>query len=153
MFRNADAYTYVGIHNTRPVNIQWRAGKQQCAFYCPLHFQLDYSSSRKSRSLYRRCLKLSLDWAVHRYIWRGQAVYIRSLFDANKNVREPRQQRVSIPGPFNPSRLITSQALFQETEELLEKWKHPDPYRPPTAPGGTASKASCSAFVLNLLRV
>lgn len=28
------------------------------------------------------------------------------------------------------------QALITETENLLEKWKHPDPYRPPTAPGG-----------------
>lgn len=28
------------------------------------------------------------------------------------------------------------QALFQKTESLLEEWKHPDPYRPPTAPGG-----------------
>jgi hypothetical protein len=28
------------------------------------------------------------------------------------------------------------QALIQETQELLEQWKHPDPYRPPTAPGG-----------------
>ena len=25
---------------------------------------------------------------------------------------------------------------MQEAETLLEKWKHPDPYRPPTAPGG-----------------
>ncbi|BDD63219.1 hypothetical protein MAP00_008142 [Monascus purpureus] len=72
-------------------------------------------------SLYRRSLKLALDWAVHRYIWRGQAVYIRSLFDANKNVRDPRQQKV----------------LLQETERLLETWKHPDAYRPPTAPGGS----------------
>jgi NADH dehydrogenase (ubiquinone) 1 beta subcomplex subunit 9 len=39
-------------------------------------------------------LKLSLDWAVQRSIWRGQAVYIRSLFDANKDVRDPRQQQV-----------------------------------------------------------
>lgn len=46
-------------------------------------------------SLYRRSLKLALDWAVHRYIWRGQALYIRSLFEANRDVREPRQQRVS----------------------------------------------------------
>ena len=30
------------------------------------------------------------------------------------------------------------QILFNETEKLLEKWKHPDPYRPPTAPGGMA---------------
>jgi NADH dehydrogenase (ubiquinone) 1 beta subcomplex subunit 9 len=46
------------------------------------------------RSLYRRSLKLALDWAVHRQVWRGQAVYIRSLFEANKDVRDPRQQQV-----------------------------------------------------------
>ncbi len=47
-----------------------------------------------TRSLYRRSLKLALDWAVHRYLWRGQALYIRSLFEANKNITNPRQQRV-----------------------------------------------------------
>ncbi|KAL5470417.1 hypothetical protein PMIN07_001768 [Paraphaeosphaeria minitans] len=73
--------------------------------------------------LYRRSLKLALDWAVHRYLWRGQAMYIRSLFEANKTVAEPRRQR----------------DLIKETENLLEKWKHPDPYRPPTAPGGELS--------------
>lgn len=31
---------------------------------------------------------------------------------------------------------IHQQELIKETEALLEKWKHPDPYRPPTAPGG-----------------
>ncbi|KIW00940.1 uncharacterized protein PV09_07680 [Verruconis gallopava] len=72
-------------------------------------------------SLYRRALKLSLDWSVHRYIWRGQAMYIRSLFETKKDVRDPRLQR----------------AIIAEAEELLEKWKHPDPYRHPTAPGGS----------------
>ncbi|EGD94479.1 LYR family protein [Trichophyton tonsurans CBS 112818] len=76
------------------------------------------------RVLYKRALKLSLDWAVHRNLWRGQAVYIRSLFEANKHVRNPHDQRV----------------LLQETEKLLEKWKHPDPYRAPTAPGGEFSR-------------
>ncbi|KAG9501446.1 hypothetical protein J7337_007134 [Fusarium musae] len=28
-----------------------------------------------------------------------------------------------------------AQALLTETEKLLESWKHPDPYTPPTAPG------------------
>ena len=46
------------------------------------------------RSLYRRALKLSLDWSVHRYLWRGQALYIRELFEANKHIKDPRQQRV-----------------------------------------------------------
>lgn len=46
------------------------------------------------RSIYRRALKLSLDWSVHRYIWRGQALYIRSLFEAKRDVRDPRLQKV-----------------------------------------------------------
>lgn len=29
------------------------------------------------------------------------------------------------------------QEIIKQTEELLEKWKHPDPYRAPTAPGGS----------------
>ena len=87
-----------------------------------------------ARSLYRRCLKLSLDWAVQRSVWRGQALYIRSLFEANKNVVEPQKQRVG--GILLTWSKLTAKALLQETEELLEKWKHPDPYRPPTAPGG-----------------
>lgn len=33
-------------------------------------------------------------------------------------------------------KLTSTQELIKETEALLEKWKHPDPYRPPTAPGG-----------------
>lgn len=72
-------------------------------------------------SLYRRSLKLALDWSVHRDVWRGQALYIRSLFEKNRAVTDPRLQR----------------ALLKETEKLLEKWKHPDPYIPPTAPGGS----------------
>ncbi|KAL8243921.1 hypothetical protein R6Q59_010179 [Mikania micrantha] len=46
--------------------------------------------------------------------------------------------------------LICYKILFTETEKLLEKWKHPDPYRPPTAPGGIiygASKFSYSVLV------
>ncbi|KAF4944351.1 hypothetical protein FSARC_14699 [Fusarium sarcochroum] len=78
------------------------------------------STRRAALSLYRRSLKLALDWAVHRHLWRGQALYIRSLFEANRNVTDPRHQR----------------ALLTETEKLLESWKHPDPYTPPTAPGG-----------------
>lgn len=32
-----------------------------------------------------------------------------------------------------------TQVLLRETEKLLENWKHPDPYRAPTAPGGMSS--------------
>ncbi|KAF1982080.1 hypothetical protein K402DRAFT_467095 [Aulographum hederae CBS 113979] len=84
-------------------------------------------------ALYRRSLKLALDWSVHRYLWRGQALYIRSLFEANKNVLQSRQQK----------------ALMHETELLLEKWKHPDPYRPPTAPGGSKYERNLPAPILD----
>jgi NADH dehydrogenase (ubiquinone) 1 beta subcomplex subunit 9 len=93
-----------------------------------------------SRSLYRRSLRLALDWAVQRNLWRGQAVYIRSLFDAKKDVRDPRQQRVWAQGWRHIQGVIAdsgpAQVLIMETEKLLEKWKHPDPYIPPNAPGG-----------------
>ena len=92
------------------------------------------------RSLYRRSLKLALDWAVQRNLWRGQAVYIRSLFDANKNIRDPRQQRVQEMlwyHKLNMTLTFARKVLFTETEKLLQKWKHPDPYVPPTAPGGS----------------
>ncbi|CAD0052966.1 unnamed protein product [Aureobasidium pullulans] len=90
--------------------------------------------------LYRRSLKLALDWSVHRHLWRGQALYIRSLFEANSNVREPRQQRVSSLSIITrppPPLVSVNPILFDQTEELLKQWKHPDPYRPPTAPGGS----------------
>ncbi|OQD73810.1 hypothetical protein PENDEC_c013G01457 [Penicillium decumbens] len=83
-------------------------------------------------SLYRRSLKLSLDWAVQRSVWRGQAVYIRSLFEANRDVRDPRQQQV----------------LLRETEKLLDEWKHPDAYRPPYAPGGSKWERNLPARIL-----
>jgi hypothetical protein len=52
------------------------------------------TADSKSRSLYRRSLKLALDWSVHRHLWRGQAIYIRSLFENNRDVSDPRLQRV-----------------------------------------------------------
>ncbi|EDN95083.1 hypothetical protein SS1G_10958 [Sclerotinia sclerotiorum 1980 UF-70] len=43
----------------------------------------------------------------------------------------------------------SSIALFKETEDLLEKWKHPDPYRPPTAPGGSKYERNLPAPILD----
>ncbi|PQE13288.1 hypothetical protein CJF31_00008288 [Rutstroemia sp. NJR-2017a BVV2] len=95
------------------------------------------STKQVVSSLYRRALKLSLDWCVNRNLWRGQALYIRSLFEANKHINDPRQQRAS------------SLALYKETEDLLMKWKHPDPYRPPTAPGGSKYERNLPSPILD----
>lgn len=94
------------------------------------------------RSLYRRSLKLALDWAVSRQLWRGQALYIRHLFEANRHVTDQGQQRVygadldHFIGAIGADD-TAAQALLRETEKLLETWKHPEPYVPPTAPGGS----------------
>jgi NADH dehydrogenase (ubiquinone) 1 beta subcomplex subunit 9 len=42
-----------------------------------------------------------------------------------------------VPTIVEPGTDASAQELIKETELLLEKWKHPDPYRPPTAPGGS----------------
>ncbi|RPA84361.1 NADH dehydrogenase 1 beta subcomplex subunit 9, partial [Ascobolus immersus RN42] len=73
-------------------------------------------------SLYKRSLKLALDWLPgKRNRWRVQAVNLRKLFEANRHVQDPRIIR----------------ELLVATEAQLEKFKHPDPYIPPEAPGGS----------------
>lgn len=41
------------------------------------------------------------------------------------------------------------QELIEQTEQLLEKWKHPDPYRAPTAPGGSKYERNLPAPILD----
>lgn len=64
------------------------------------------------QSLYKRSLKLSLDWYIQRDLWRQKALAIRAQFEQNKHVTNPRQ----------------IQQLVQNAEKELESWAHPDPY-------------------------
>ncbi|EMD40587.1 hypothetical protein CERSUDRAFT_44083 [Gelatoporia subvermispora B] len=73
------------------------------------------------KSLYRRLLYNELDWVIDRRLWRAKALAIRAEFDSNRNVHDPR---------------ALSQ-LFEKAESSLAEHKHPDPYRPPTAPDGS----------------
>jgi hypothetical protein len=73
---------------------------------------------RHHSRLYRRSLKLALDWSVHRYLWRGQALYIRSLFEANANIREPRQQKVSDTRPSQASSFGPPRAFLEHHTSL-----------------------------------
>jgi len=45
--------------------------------------------------------------------------------------------------------ITRSQEIMQQTEALLQKWKHPDPYRPPTAPGGSKYERNIPAPILD----
>ncbi|WVQ79392.1 hypothetical protein IAT38_001489 [Cryptococcus sp. DSM 104549] len=73
------------------------------------------------KSLYKRYLTNALDWYIRRDLWRYKALEIRAEFEANRDVTEPRALAV----------------LLENAEKKLAKRIHPDPYRPPTAPGGT----------------
>ncbi|KAJ6539711.1 hypothetical protein B0H19DRAFT_1180249 [Mycena capillaripes] len=73
------------------------------------------------QSLYKRRLKNSLDWTIRRDVWRAKAMEIRAQFERNRDVKDPRQLA----------------QILEQAEARLAAWKHPDPYTPPTAPGGT----------------
>ncbi|KAI8085196.1 uncharacterized protein BX664DRAFT_338788 [Halteromyces radiatus] len=73
------------------------------------------------QSLYKRSLKLSLDWYIQRDLWRQEALHIRHLFEQNRHITNP----------------VQIKALIQETEKKLLEWEHPDPYRLPLGPEGT----------------
>ncbi|KAF9085083.1 hypothetical protein BGX29_009863 [Mortierella sp. GBA35] len=76
---------------------------------------------RLIQSLYKRSLKTAQDWYIDTNLFRRKAVELRMQFDANKNVRHPRQLA----------------SIVQEAERQLKELRHPDPYIYPTAPGGT----------------
>ncbi|KAJ7591587.1 NDUFB9, NADH-ubiquinone oxidoreductase [Mycena floridula] len=73
------------------------------------------------KSLYRRFLKNSLDWQIDRTIWRQEALQIRAEFDRNRDVRDPRALAL----------------ILEKAEAQLAERNHPDPYIPPSFPGGT----------------
>ena len=45
--------------------------------------------------------------------------------------------------------IYSVKAILDQTEALLQKWKHPDPYRPPTAPGGSKYERNLPAPILD----
>ncbi|ORZ02288.1 hypothetical protein BCR43DRAFT_481309 [Syncephalastrum racemosum] len=76
---------------------------------------------RHVQSLYKRSLKLSLDWYIQRDLWRQKALDIRAQFEANKHVTNPKEL----------------QALVAQAEKTLQEWEHPDPYKLYLGPEGT----------------
>ncbi|KAI8554185.1 hypothetical protein RHMOL_Rhmol05G0079300 [Rhododendron molle] len=79
------------------------------------------AQKERVRILYRRALKETLNWAVHRHLFYRDASELREKFDANKNVES----------------LETIDRLLEDGEAAYNKWRHPDPYIVPWAPGGS----------------
>ncbi|KAG9444068.1 hypothetical protein H6P81_015408 [Aristolochia fimbriata] len=79
------------------------------------------AQKERVRLLYRRALRDTLNWAVHRHLFYEDASRLRERFDANKHVED----------------LVTIDRLIEDGEAAHNKWRHPDPYIVPWAPGGT----------------
>ncbi|KAG2705821.1 NADH dehydrogenase [ubiquinone] 1 beta subcomplex subunit 9-like [Juglans microcarpa x Juglans regia] len=79
------------------------------------------AQKERVRILYRRALKDTLNWAVHRHLFYEDASNLRERFDANKHVED----------------LNTIDRLIADGEANYNKWRHPDPYIVPWAPGGS----------------
>ncbi|PSS26016.1 NADH dehydrogenase [ubiquinone] 1 beta subcomplex subunit like [Actinidia chinensis var. chinensis] len=79
------------------------------------------AQKERVRILYRRALKDTLNWAVHRHLFYQDASELREKFDANKNV----------------DGIETIERLIADGEAAYNKWRHPDPYIVPWAPGGS----------------
>uniref|UniRef100_F6I186 NADH dehydrogenase [ubiquinone] 1 beta subcomplex subunit 9 n=1 Tax=Vitis vinifera TaxID=29760 RepID=F6I186_VITVI len=79
------------------------------------------AQKERVRILYRRALKDTLNWAVHRHLFYQDASDLREKFDANKHVED----------------LDTIDRMIADGEARYDKWRHPDPYIVPWAPGGS----------------
>ncbi|XP_050947597.1 NADH dehydrogenase [ubiquinone] 1 beta subcomplex subunit 9 isoform X2 [Cucumis melo] len=78
------------------------------------------AQKERVRILYRRALKDTLNWAVHRHLFYKDASDLRERFEANRH-----------------ENLDTIDKLIENGEASYDKWRHPDPYIVPWAPGGS----------------
>ncbi|CAN6555274.1 unnamed protein product [Malus baccata var. baccata] len=70
------------------------------------------AQKEKVRILYRRALRDTLNWAVHRHLFYPDADALRERFETNKHVEDP----------------DTIDRLIANAEATYNKWRHPDPY-------------------------
>ncbi|KAF3685682.1 NADH dehydrogenase [ubiquinone] 1 beta subcomplex subunit 9 [Capsicum annuum] len=71
------------------------------------------------RILYRRALRDTLNWAVHRHLFYPDADALRERFEANRKVED----------------IETIDRLIADGEASYNKWRHPDPYIGPKVSG------------------
>lgn len=74
-----------------------------------------FSAAHKAyvQSLYRRYLRNELDWCIRRDVWRDRAIEIRTQFERNRHIANPRELA----------------KVLQAAEEALTDRRHPDPYK------------------------
>ncbi|KAL0376194.1 UNVERIFIED_CONTAM: Epimerase family protein SDR39U1, chloroplastic [Sesamum calycinum] len=76
------------------------------------------AQKERVRILYRRALKDTLNWAVHRHLFYPDADALREKFETNRNVED----------------IELIDRMIAAGEATYSKWRHPDPYIVPWAP-------------------
>ncbi|KAK9136249.1 hypothetical protein Syun_015579 [Stephania yunnanensis] len=89
------------------------------------------AQKERVRILYRRALKDTLNWAVHRHIFYQDASDLRDKFEANKhlgfNDLFMQFYEFSMPCPLD-RRSDAIDRLIADGEANHNKFRHPDPY-------------------------
>ncbi|XP_057783146.1 NADH dehydrogenase [ubiquinone] 1 beta subcomplex subunit 9-like isoform X3 [Salvia miltiorrhiza] len=70
------------------------------------------AQKERVRILYRRALKDTLNWAVHRHLFYHDADALREKFEANRQVED----------------IELIDKMIAAGEASHDKWRHPDPY-------------------------
>ncbi|KAL6504913.1 NADH dehydrogenase [ubiquinone] 1 beta subcomplex subunit 9 [Orobanche hederae] len=91
------------------------------------------AQKERVRTLYRRALKDTLNWAVHRHLFYHDADALREKFEANRQV--VCYLHILLVALQEDIELIDK--MITAGEASYNKWRHPDPYIVPWAPGGT----------------
>ncbi|KAL3638237.1 NADH dehydrogenase [ubiquinone] 1 beta subcomplex subunit 9 [Castilleja foliolosa] len=77
-----------------------------------MEWALRATQKERVRILYRRALKDTLNWAVHRHLFYHDADALRERFETNKNVED----------------IELIDRMIAAGEASYNKWRHPDPY-------------------------
>lgn len=79
------------------------------------------ANSKRVASLFRKALRTAFDSSLKFDLYRQETILIRQQFEANKHILDPKE---------------LEQVLSKARAKLAEL-EHPDPYIPPSRPGGT----------------
>lgn len=79
------------------------------------------ANTKRVTSLFRKALRTAFDQSLKFDLYRQETILIRSQFEANKHILDPKE---------------LEQVLTLARAKLAEL-AHPDPYIPPSRPGGT----------------
>lgn len=79
------------------------------------------ANSKRVASLFRKALRTAYDSSLKFDAYRRETINIRAQFDSNKHIEDPNEL----------------EEVLASAKAKLAEYAHPDPYIPPSRPGGT----------------